>query len=41
MFKLCDTEEIVNRVEEEIKMLHIIKTRKVTGLVTYCVGTAL
>jgi hypothetical protein len=40
MFKSCDIEEIVKRVKEEMKILHIIKTRKVTGLVISCVETA-
>jgi len=32
-------EEVFQRVKEERNTLHTIKGIKVTGLVTYCVGT--
>jgi hypothetical protein len=34
-------EEVLHRVKEEINILHTIKEERLTGLVTYCSGTAL
>jgi hypothetical protein len=33
-------EEVLHRIKEERNILHTIKRRKATGLVTSCVGTA-
>ena len=34
-------EDVLDTVEEEMHILHKMKERRVTGLVTPCVGTAL
>jgi hypothetical protein len=33
-------EEVLQREKDERNIVHIIKRRKATGLVTYCIGTA-
>jgi hypothetical protein len=38
--RLCEKRRSIKRVKEEKNILLIIKEGNLTGLVTYCVGTA-